>query len=93
MSKKVKVWLEISKIKTLKGQPSQFLDLNSIEYLQNELEIRVRKKPKPAKNLKELEVLLIEGWHKILDAYLKLIESMPRIIEVCIASNGWSTKY
>jgi len=87
------VWLEISKIKTLKRQPSQSLDLNPIEHLWNELETRVRKKPKPAKNLKELEVLLIEGWRKIPDVYLKLIESMPRIIEACIASNGRSTKY
>ena len=30
---------------------------------------------------------------KVQDVYLKLIKSMPRRIEACIASNGWPTKF
>ena len=60
----------------------------------NELETRFRKKLKSVKNLKELEALLIEEWNKIPeDVYLKLIKSMNRRIEACIASNGWPTKF
>ena len=86
--------MEANKIKTLEGWPSQSPDLNPIEHLWNELETRFRKKPKPAKNLKKLEALLIEEWDEIPeDAYMKLIENMPRRIEAFIASNGWPTKY
>jgi hypothetical protein len=46
------------------------------------------------KNARELELALQEEWSKIPQAvYHKLIESMPRRIEECIANNGWPTWY
>ena len=46
------------------------------------------------KNLRELEMALQEEWRKIpSEVYINLIESMPRRINACIESQGWSTKY
>lgn len=49
----------------------------------------IRKRPKPAKNVKELERALHEEWNQIPNnTLLNLIESMPRRIEACIKNNG-----
>lgn len=93
-AKKVKEWIKTNEIKILESWPSQSPDLNPIEHLWSELETRIRKKPKPARNLNELEATIIEEWNKIPNnVYLKLIESMPRRIAECIANNGWPTSY
>ena len=41
-----------------------------------------------------LREALQEEWRKIPSkVYINLIESMPRRINACIESQGWSTKY
>ena len=93
-AKNVKKWMETKKIKILENWPSQSPDLNPIEHLWSELERRIRNRPKPAKNMKELERALHEEWNKITKNTLtNLIKSMPRRVEACIKNNGWPTKY
>ena len=93
-AKNVKKWFETKKIKILENWPSQSPDLNPIEHLWSELERRIRNRPKPATNIKELEHALHEEWNKIpKDTLMNLINSMPRKIEVYIKNNGWPTKY
>ena len=84
----------MKKIKILENWPSQSPDLNPIEHLWKELEMRIRKRPDKFKNKNELEVALQEEWVNILENVLiDLIESMLRRIQACIENNGWPTKY
>ncbi|GBC25217.2 IS630 family transposase [Rhizophagus irregularis DAOM 181602=DAOM 197198] len=93
-AKNVKKWIETKKVKILENWPSQSPDLNPIEHLWSELERRIRKRPNPAKNVRELECALHEEWNQIPNnTLINLIESMPRRVEACIKNNGWPTKY
>lgn len=93
-AKVVKKWMKENKIKILENWPSQSPDLNPIEHLWKELEMRIRKRPDKFKNKNELEVALQEEWENIPENVLiNLIESMPRRIQACIENNGWPTKY
>ena len=78
----------------MKNWPSQSPDLNPIEHLWNQLEIRIRKRPNKFKNNVELEATLHEELNQISrNIYMNLIESMPRRIEAVISNNGQPTKY
>ena len=93
-AKNVKKWIKTKKVKILENWPSQSPDLNPIEHLWSELERRIRKRPNPAKNLRELECALHEEWSQIPNnTLINLIESMPRRVEACIKNNRWPTKY
>lgn len=93
-AKIVKNWIETNKVKILKDWPSQSPDLNPIEHLWNQLEIRIRKRPNKFKNNDELETALREEWNQIpRNIYMNLIESMPKRIEAVISNNGWPTRY
>ena len=59
-AKIVKNWFETNKVKILKNWPSQSPDLNPIEHMWNQLEIRIRKRPNKFKNNVELETALHE---------------------------------
>ena len=79
----------------MKNWPSQSPDLNPIEHLWNQLEIRIRKRPNKFKNNVELEAVLHEEWNQIprnIYINMNLIESMPRRMEAVIPNNGWPTK-
>jgi hypothetical protein len=55
---------------------------------------RLKKREIYPKNARELELALQEEWSEIPQTvYHKLIESMPRRIEECIANNEWPTGY
>ena len=74
-AKIVKNWVETNKVKILKNWPSQSPDLNPIEHLWNQLEIRIRKRPNKFKNNVELETTLHKEWNQIpRNIYMNLIE-------------------
>ncbi|GET00989.1 E3 ubiquitin-protein ligase UBR1 [Rhizophagus clarus] len=86
--------METKKINILENWPSLSPDPNLIEHLWSELERCIRKRPKLAKNEKELERALYEKWNQIPNnTLINLIKSMPRRVEACIKNNGWPTKY
>lgn len=81
-AKIIKNWIETE-------WPSQSPDLNPIEHLWNQLEIRIQKRPNKFKNNVELETTLHEEWNQIpRNIYMNLIESMPRRKEAVISNNG-----
>lgn len=93
-AKDVKAWIVTKKIKMLPDWPAQSPDLNPIEHLWDHLDRCLRNGSNLPKNLLELEVQLKEEWERISrETYIKLIDSMPRRIEACIANNGWPTNY
>ena len=91
MSGLIKDWLKTKRIQTLPWPPYS-TDFNPIENLWDELERRV-KKHQP-KNITQLELLLIQIWHKIEFPVLeKLVDSVPSRLYECIKMKGYPTKY
>ena len=74
--------------------PPQSPDLNPIENLWSEVKSYVnRAVPRPT-SLTDLENVIQKGWEEIPSEYCqRLIQSMPRQIEACIAANGGPTRY
>jgi hypothetical protein len=77
-------------------------DLNPIEHIWWYLKVRLYEMfPEEANNKNEtdharqhLESYLQAAWDTLDDSlFRKLIESIPRRIEACIAAEGWYTKY
>ena len=67
-------------------------DLNSIEYLWDVLEDRVKKHH--SKNKTELALHLIEKWNKIeLSVLEKLVGSVRSRLNECIKMKGYTTRY
>jgi len=90
---KTKSWKEDNSIEILPW-PAQSPDLNPIENLWNELEIRIRKRKPMPKNKNDFFVALKEEWYKIDKSRLiRLVKSMPNRINAVIESKGNPTKY
>jgi hypothetical protein len=67
-------------------------DLNLIENLWEELERRVKKRQ--PKNLRELELHLIQEWNNMeLSVLEKLVDSVPSRLYQCVKMKDYSTKY
>ena len=65
-----------------------------LEPLSFELYRTMKNKVMQKTYLKVVDQKKINNDHKkVQDVYLKLIKSMNRRIEACIASNGWPTKF
>lgn len=92
-AKKTKEWKEVKLIERLPW-PAQSPDLNPIENLWEELEIRIRKRKPMPKNKGDFFAALKEEWYKIDESRLtRLIKSMPSRIEAVLESKGYPTKY
>ncbi|GBN12557.1 hypothetical protein AVEN_209128-1 [Araneus ventricosus] len=72
--------------------PPQSPDLNLIEHIWRELEIRVQKQDIKAKS--ELKTVMMEEWMNI-DAEItrKLVKSIPEHLEAVVDAKGYPTKY
>jgi len=92
-SKQTKAW-KASKFIRMLPWPAQSPDLNPIENLWNELEIRIRKhKPMP-RNKNDFFAALKEEWYKIdEDRLIRLVKSMPNRIKAVLENKGNPTKY
>jgi transposase len=99
---KVTAWFRLHGIDILKDWPPYSPDLNPIEHIWWHLKVRLYEMfPEEANNKSEtdharqrLESCLQAAWDTLDDSlFTKLIESMPRRIEACIAAEGWHTKY
>jgi hypothetical protein len=74
--------------------PAQSPDLNPIENLWNEVDKKVRNLSNQPKSLEDLKRKVKYAWRSIPLEYIqKLVESMPRRIQACIAAEGRATKY
>ena len=75
-------------------QPTQSLDLNSIEHLWQHLKTKLEEYEEPPKGVTELWERVEKEWEGIDAAVCRnLIESMPRRIEAIIKAKGDYTKY
>lgn len=92
-AKDTKNWKEKNFIEMLPW-PAQSPDLNPIESLWNELEIRIRKhKPRPT-NKNDFFAALKEEWYKIDESRItRLVKNMPNRIIAVLESKGNPTKY
>ena len=89
---KTKSWKGNNSIEILPW-PAQSPDLNPIENLWNELEIRIRKRKSMPKNKNDFFAALKEEWYKIDESRLtRLVTSMPNRINAVIESKGNPTK-
>lgn len=92
-AKDTKDWKENKFIEILPW-PAQSPDLNPIESLWNELEIRIRKhNPRPT-NKKDFFAALKEEWYKIDENRItRLVKNMPNRIIAVLENKGNPTKY
>lgn len=89
----VNAWFSDNNIGTLQW-PAQSPDLNPIEHLWDELERRIRLRPRRPSSLPELATALKEEWSAISPVFYKnLVESLPRRIEAVIRAKGGPTRY
>ncbi|GBM03065.1 hypothetical protein AVEN_14571-1 [Araneus ventricosus] len=72
--------------------PPQSRDLNKIEHISRELEVRVRKHNIKTKS--ELKTVMMEEWMNI-DAEItkKLVKSIPKRLKAVVDAKGYPTKY
>ena len=84
-------WLDEKGVERLKW-PSFSPDLNSIEYIWDEVERRMRKEK--AKNEFELKQALLKVWYNIgNDVTKKLVDSVPNRLYEVIRMDGYPTRY
>ena len=73
--------------------PSCSPDLNPIEHVWNDVDIRIREHPQP-ENKSELKEIIIEEWYKTSNQYIQnSYHSLPRRCNEVIRANGGHTKY
>lgn len=69
-------------------------DMNPIEHVWNDINIRIISAPLQSKNFEELKEAIQREWKNISPAYIKnLFDSMPRRIHALKAAKGGFTKY
>ncbi|GBM31444.1 Transposable element Tcb1 transposase [Araneus ventricosus] len=87
----VRLWCLYNCPQNLKTPP-QSPDLNPIEHIWRELEVRVRKHDIKTKN--ELKTVMREEWINI-DAEItkKLVKSIPKRLKAVVDAKGYPTKY
>jgi len=90
-ARSTKEWLEDNEIKVL-GWSSQPPDLNPIEHLWNEVDLRISNYPRKASSKETLWEILQEVWNGIEpEVCQKLILTMPkRLGDVCSAKGGYT---
>ena len=87
----VRLWCLYNCPQTLKTPP-QSPDLNPIEHIWKELEVRIRSHH--IKSKIQLKAVIIEEWNKIGAEITKtLVKSMPRRLKAVIKNKGYPTKY
>lgn len=92
-SKSTRGWMEANEFNVLEW-PSNSPDMNPIEHVWNDVNMRVRKNHPQAKNILELRSQVEEEWYKTSPEYIKgLFESMPRRIKALLDARGRNTKY
>jgi|APFre7841882793_1041355.scaffolds.fasta_scaffold10376_2 transposase len=85
-------WLEERGIQVM-WWPAQSPDLNPIEHLWAELELRVRRNHKPTTVETLWQAIQYEWINMPAEVTQKLVQSMPKRIEQVIASKGGATDY
>ncbi|GBM03979.1 Transposable element Tcb1 transposase [Araneus ventricosus] len=88
----VRLWCLYNCPQNLKTPP-QSPDLNPIEHIWKELEVRVRKHD--IKTKRELKTVMVEEWMNI-DAEItkkKLVKSIPKRLKAVVDAKGYPTKY
>ncbi|GBN36638.1 Transposable element Tcb1 transposase [Araneus ventricosus] len=87
----VRLWCLYNCPQILKTPP-QSPDLNPIEHIWRELEVRVRKHDIKTKS--ELKTVMMEEWMNI-DAEFtkKLVKSIPKRLKAVVDAKGYPTKY
>jgi transposase len=90
----VKEYLEQQDYRVL-DWPPQSPDLNPIENMWQLLKIRLNEFETPAKGMNELYERVVKIWYDVItkEECQKVIESMPKRIDMCIKANGYWTKY
>ncbi|GBM50552.1 hypothetical protein AVEN_1938-1 [Araneus ventricosus] len=85
----VRLWCLYNCPKNLKTPP-QSPDLNRIEHIWRELEVRVH----DIKTKSELKTVMMEEWMNI-DAEItkKLLKSIPKLLKAVVDAKGYPTKY
>ena len=84
-------WLDQKRIQRLKW-PCFSPDMNPIEHLWDEVELRMKKEQ--SKNEEDLQECLTRVWNGIEKPVLKkLVDSLPNRLNEVIRMKGYSTKY
>lgn len=92
-SKMTREWIAEHNI-TVLPWPSRSPDLNIIENLWYDVEVRVRSRNKTPSNVKELRAAIEEEWYATPLSYIRsLYDSIPRRLEAVLRAKGRSTKY
>ena len=87
----VRTWVAYNVVHTL-PTPPQSPDLNPIEHVWAELDVRLRRHHITNKN--QAKQLLLEEWNKIEPEFTrKLVHSMPKRIREVIKNKGLHTRY
>ena len=74
--------------------PAQSPDLNPIEHLWEELELRLQARPNRPTSVPDLTNALVAEWKQVPAAMFQhLVESLPRRVEAVIAAKGGPTPY
>ena len=91
--KRVQTWFKSQWIRLL-DRPAQSPDLSPVEYLWKHLKKRPNGYERPAKGVWKLWERIEAEWGRIeIEECQKLIESMPRRLEVAIQAKEGHTKY